>query len=112
MRPVRLSEALILEGPEQVPDGAGGFAEQWVALGTVWAEVVAGTGRERIEEIVTLSMVPWRITVRGAPVGAASRPKAGQRFRSGARIFRILSVAERDPEGRYLLCLAHEEVAV
>jgi head-tail adaptor len=46
--------------------------------------------------------------VRGAPVGAPSRPVAGQRFREGARIYPILAVAEADPEGRYLVCHAEE----
>lgn len=106
-----LRHALVLEEAVAQPDGAGGYREVWAALGTHWAEVAAGTGRERTADLVRLSMVPWRITVRGAPVGAPSRPRAGQRFRQGTRLYRILSVAERDAAGRYLLCLAHEEVA-
>jgi hypothetical protein len=49
--------------------------------------------------------------VRGAPVGAQRRPKAEQRFRDGTRLFRILSVTERDPQGRFLICQTEEEVA-
>lgn len=108
-RPV-LSRALILEEAAHLPDGMGGFSERWQELGRVWAEISAGNGRERLSEFVTLSMVPWRITVRGAPVGAPSRPKPGQRFREGARVFRILAVSERDLDGAYLTCFAHEEV--
>ncbi|MFC7705000.1 head-tail adaptor protein [Plastorhodobacter daqingensis] len=111
MKPVNLRQAMVLEEPVHLPDGAGGFAESWEPLGTLWAEIVAGSGRERVADIVTLSMVPWRITVRGAPIGAPSRPRPGQRFRDGLRVFRILSVSERDAAGRYLTCLAHEEVA-
>ncbi|MFD1912137.1 head-tail adaptor protein [Halodurantibacterium flavum] len=107
-----LRQALVLEEVSASPDGAGGYREEWVTLGTLYAEVIAGTGRERTADLVTLSMVPWRITVRGAPVGASERPRPGQRFRQGPRRFRILSVAERDAAGRYLLCLAHEEVAL
>ena len=57
-----------------------------------------------------LSAVPYRVTVRGAPTGAPSRPKAGQRLREGARLFLIQAVTERDQFGRYLTCFAREEV--
>lgn len=108
MTPV-LSRALVLEGPQRVADGAGGFAEIWGVLGTLWAEVLPGAGRDVTGQEVTLSSVPYRITVRGAPQGAASRPRPEQRFRDGARVFHILAVTERDPGGRYLVCFAREE---
>ncbi len=109
MRSVALNRRLVLEEPQALPDGMGGFAQSWTALGELWAEVRAGTGREVSINGVTTSQVVWRITVRGAPVGAPSRPRPDQRLRGGSRIFRVLSVAERDPQGRYLLCLAREE---
>ena len=84
----------------------------WVALGVLWAEVRAGTGREReAAGLYTVSTVPYRITVRGAPHGAPSRPRSDQRFRDGERIFRIMAVTERDPQGTYLECFAREEVS-
>ncbi|MDY6860038.1 MAG: head-tail adaptor protein [Pseudomonadota bacterium] len=106
----QLNRRLVLEEPQRAGDGSGGFAESWVALGTLWAEVRPGTGRERAGEFATLSRVPYRITVRGAPEGAASRPRPEQRFREGARLFRILAVAERDAAAQYLICFAEEEV--
>ena len=48
--------------------------------------------------------------MRGAPVGAASRPRADQRLREGARVYDILTVSERDAGGRYLEILAEEGV--
>ena len=111
MKPVRLNRSLVLEAPERVPDGAGGYVNGWVPLGTLWAEVVARTGREKQGEAVPVSTVGYRITVRGAPIGTTSRPQPDQRFREGARLFRILAVTERDPDGRYLTCFAEEEVA-
>ncbi len=111
MKPVALSRPLVLETSHRVPDGAGGYTEAWLALGTLWAEVVAGTGREDTgSAFVTLSRVPYRITVRGAPQGAPSRPKPAQRFRDGARLFRIVAVTEREASGLHLICFAHEEV--
>ncbi|MDN5786233.1 head-tail adaptor protein [Pseudorhodobacter sp.] len=110
MKPVELSRALLLEAPVQVADGMGGFSLTWAALGTVWAEVLPGTGRDVAGEEVVLSSVPYRITVRGAPQGAESRPVPGQQFRDGVRIFTILAVTERDAAGRYLVCFVKEEV--
>lgn len=109
--PARLGRRLVLERPERVPDGAGGFAETWVEAGTLWAEIRAGTGRERAGEGAGVSATGYRIVVRAAPPGAPSRPAAGQRLRHGARIFAITAVAEADAGGRYLTCFAQEEVA-
>jgi head-tail adaptor len=112
MRRVALSRKLVLEAAERSADGAGGYSEVWRPLGILWAEIRAASGSEREGAgTATLSSVPYRITVRAAPAGAASRPRPDQRFRDGDRIFRILAVAERDHEARYLECLAREEVA-
>lgn len=106
-----LNRKLVLEAPQRIADGAGGFTTTWVVLGALWAEIKAGTGRERAIEGVTASMIPWKITVRAARVGAPSRPKPEQRLRAGDRVFRILAVAETDPDARFLTCFAHEEVS-
>ena len=110
MSDVQLSRAMVLEAPQRVADGAGGFALTWVAQGTLWAEVRPGSGREAAGTEVVFAAVPYRITVRGAPVGSTARPKPEQRLRDGTRVFTILAVSERDPQGRYLQCFAHEEV--
>ncbi|MGJ8628344.1 MAG: head-tail adaptor protein [Sulfitobacter sp.] len=107
-----LSRALVLEEPGRVGDGAGGFSEGWITLGTLWAEITARTGRETALSGAPVSRVSYKIVVRGAPYGAPDRPKPQQRFRDGARIYTIQAVAERDPEGRYLTCFADEEVVV
>ncbi len=107
----RLSRRLVLETRARTPDGLGGHETVWVALGTLWAELDARTGREQIAAARESTRQPWRITVRGAPPGAPSRPRADQRFREGGRVFNILSVAEADPEGRFLICHAEEALA-
>ena len=106
-----LNRRLVLEAPQRVADGAGGFATVWTPQGEVWAEVVAGTGREAATTGASLSRVIYRITLRGAPVGAPSRPVADQRFREGTRVFKVISVTERDPAARFLVCQAEEETA-
>ncbi|MGV8955980.1 MAG: head-tail adaptor protein [Cypionkella sp.] len=109
MKAILLSRKLDLEAPQMVADGAGGFSRVWVSLGQVWAEVLAGTGREAAGEEVVVASVMYRITVRAAPFGSASRPKPDQRLRDGARVFNILAVSERDAQGLYLTCTAREE---
>ncbi|MRU16977.1 head-tail adaptor protein [Roseovarius sp. A21] len=109
---VHLNRPLVLEAPERVSDGAGGHEETWAALGTLWAEVRARTGRDRAGEGGAVSATGFRVTVRAAPLGAASRPQASQRFRDGTRILRIEAVAERDAAARFLTCFCEEEVGL
>lgn len=105
----RLNVRLVLEAPKRQGDGMGGHRVVWQPLGTLWAGMAAGSGRERFAEVGPESVVSWRITVRGAPSGDPRRPQAGQRLRLQDRLFRIEAVAERDPAGRWLTCFAKEE---
>ncbi|WP_294623988.1 phage head closure protein [uncultured Roseovarius sp.] len=109
---VHLNRPLVLESAERVSDGAGGHEETWTARGTLWAEVRARTGRDRAGEGGAVSATGFRVTVRAAPLGAPSRPQAGQRFRDGTRILRIEAVAERDAAARFLTCFCEEEVGL
>ena len=111
MNAPHLNRALVLEGVVRTPDGAGGFTEAWGGLGTLWAEVRPGAGNQAAGEEVVMARITCRIVVRGAPVGSDQRPKPGQRFREGTRLFAILAVFETDAEGRFLTCYAREEVA-
>ena len=76
MKVPHLNRALVLEAALRTPDGAGGFSEAWTALGTLWAEVLPGSGSDVLGEERMLSAVPYRVTVRGTPVGSPSRPQA------------------------------------
>ena len=107
----RLNRSLVLEAPNRVSDGMGGYVITWQPLGTLWAAIKPGSGRERAGVAVSLSQVQVRITVRSAPIGQSDRPKPDQRFREGARIFTILAVTETDPDARFLTCHAIEEEA-
>lgn len=109
MTPVRLRRQMVLERPEQVPDGAGGFSLVWVAVGQIWADVRPASGRDVGGEEVTLSSISYRVTLRAAPVGDDRRPVAGQRLREGGRRFPIVAVTERDDSGMYLTCHVREE---
>lgn len=110
MSRVHLGRRLVLESSVQVPDGAGGFATQWQTLGTVWADVAPGVGREAGGVEAVVAATGYRITLRAVPVGAPGRPVPGQRLRDASRIFAIQAVTERDRQGHYLTCFATEEV--
>ena len=62
-------------------------------------------------EAGTLSKVALKITLRAAPIGASTRPQAGQRLREGTRVYSIDAVTLAHPGGRYVTCHATEEVA-
>ena len=106
-----LNRALLLETPARRPDGAGGYSAGWLVLGTVWAALDARTGRDAGGEGAALALMRYRIVLRAAPEGSSMRPRAGQRFRTGGRVFRIQAVAEHDARARYLVCFAQEEKA-
>lgn len=104
-----LNVELALEDGQRVPDGMGGHRLIWKRLGTLWAAMEARSGREMGQGVGMVSVVQWRITVRGAVAGDPRRPRPGQRLSQGPRVFRIEAVAERDPHGRWLDCWAREE---
>ena len=94
-----------------MPDGAGGMHESWVSLGVLWGEMTPRSGREGVGEAGQVSVTGFRVLVRAVPQGHSARPLPEQRFRDVARVFRINSVTEADPGGRFLICLCDEEVA-
>ncbi len=106
-----LNRHFLLEESTRVSDGAGGFADAWVAVGDLWGALHPGSGREALGGGVALSSVPCKIVIRSAPVGSPQRPRPDQRFRERTRLFRILSVTDADTDQRYLSCQCVEEVA-
>ncbi|MCL4676897.1 MAG: head-tail adaptor protein [Pararhodobacter sp.] len=103
-RPMLLEEAVI------TPDGMGGYSTAWSALGTLWAELRAGSGTVRRGAIAPEGRMSFRIYLRAAPQGSPQRPRPDQRLREGGRVFTILAVSEADPQGGFLVCHAREEV--
>jgi len=112
MNAPHLSRQLVLETPDRLSDGAGGYVKGWVPLGVVWAQVTARSGRETAQKGAPVTSASYKITVRSAQIGSDQRPKAQQRFREGDRIFAIEAVVEADALGRYLTCYAQEELVV
>lgn len=105
----QLNVALVLEAPLRESDGLGGHRVVWQSLGKLWGEMRSGSGGERSGQAGARSVVTWQIVTRAAADGDPRRPRADQRLRLGNRVFRIDAVAERDPDGRFLVCFAREE---
>lgn len=105
----RLNRLLVLETPQRLPDGAGGFTEAWLELGRLWAEITPRSGRETAGAAMPLARVPLKIVVRAAPPGSEARPRPEQRFREETRLYRIEAVTEDDRDARFLVCFAEEE---
>lgn len=105
-----LSLRMALETPDRVDDGMGGHRLVWRQLGWLWAGLEARSAREKGSGPGMISVVQWKILVRGAAVGDPRRPRPGQRLRVDQRLFLIEAVAEADPLGRFLDCFAREEM--
>lgn len=106
----RPNRPMVLEQAQVLPDGAGGHALDWAALGTLWCELRPGAGRERRGEIAPEGQMLFRAYLRAVPQASVQRPRPDQRLREGARLFRILSVGEADAAGAWLVCHLREEV--
>jgi len=106
----RLNRPLVLEVAQATPDGAGGRVVSWSALGTLWAEMRPGAGRERLGPIAPQGQMLHRVYTRAAPQGSPQRPRPDLRFRDGGRVFTILAVGEADAAGAYLVSVVREEV--
>lgn len=112
MKHPNLTRKLRLERRALVSDGAGGYSSIWETVGTLWTHVAASPVNTALGEGTTLTASRLMILVRAAPWNDPRRPRAGQRFVEGERVFAIKSVAEEDPTGRYLSCRCEEELAI
>lgn len=111
MRKPVMNTELVLEEPQQVADGGGGYQVVWSPIGTIWAEIKSTSARERVVGGREVAELSHEIIVRGAPEGSPRRPTSQRRFRSGSRIFQIFGIANYDDRGRYLTCWTKESLA-
>ena len=101
--PGMLNARLVLERPEEAPDGQGGVTVSFIAMASLWAHIepvavkadeVAGTMRMTVTHRIRLR---WRGDLAG-----------GMRLRKGARLFEIRAFCDPDETGRYLVCDCEE----
>jgi len=103
VEPGALRSRLVLQSVTAVPDGLGGFAENWVDVATVFARLEPVSADSRFGAGQTLETVTHRVTLRHRP-----GIEAGMRFAAGGRHFEIVTVHDPDESGRYLLCRTRE----
>jgi len=104
----RLTTPLVLEQPQRSPDGGGGWAVTWTALGTHWAELAPVSASERALGGRLLARVTHRITIRSAPQGSPRRPSAEDRFRLDDRVFAIIALTDETGPAGYVRVWAEE----
>jgi SPP1 family predicted phage head-tail adaptor len=60
----QLRERVTIERPERAPDGAGGTSVSWVALATVWADVISFRGSQPTVAEREEARAPFRAVIR------------------------------------------------
>lgn len=103
-RPGDLRERLVLEAPDETPDGAGGVIRSYTAAATLWASLAPLSSHGAIVADAQGATATHRIVVR-----MRSDVTTRHRLRYGSRVFRI--VALRELPRRYLEIIAEERIA-
>jgi SPP1 family predicted phage head-tail adaptor len=103
--PGSLNRRLTLEAPVVSADGAGGVVREFETVGTLWAEVTPVSAARAIEAERAGARITHRIGIR-----FADDITTRHRFRDGERVFRIVSLRDRDGRKRFLAIEAEEIV--
>jgi SPP1 family predicted phage head-tail adaptor len=90
---------------KEVPDGGGGFIDEWQTDATVWAQIKPVSGVESLVGMQLQDSVTHDIIMRYRQL------KAKQRIKFGDRLFNIQSVIDIEERGRWLQIRAEEGVA-
>ncbi len=100
--PGELNRRLVLEAPSESADGAGGVTRLYDVVTTLWAQVTPVSARADVAAGSLGAALRARIVIR-------KRDDVSTRHRllDGARIYRILSVAE-SADRRFLEIAAEE----
>lgn len=98
-----LRHRLVLEEPQRVSDGAGGFTETWVEVATVWGALRPNGGSEAVDSGRLAGQVSHTVTLRHR-----DGVTPAMRFRKETRIFHILAAIDEDERRRWLTCLCEE----
>jgi SPP1 family predicted phage head-tail adaptor len=103
--PGRLNRRLMLEAPVESADGAGGVSRSFAAIATLWVSVMPVSAARQIEAERLGAKVTHRLHLR-----FSNDITTRHRFRGGARIYRIVSIRDRDGRKRFLEIEAEERV--
>lgn len=92
-----LRHRVVIETPEAAPDGAGGEAVTWQALGTVWALLEPAAATERLVAGGLTGVVTHTATMR-----FRDDVIGGMRLLYRGRRYRVLAAYDPDERRRYL----------
>jgi SPP1 family predicted phage head-tail adaptor len=104
--PGLLNRRLTLEAPVDSSDGAGGVVRGFETAATLWAEVTPVSAARAFEAERLGARITHRIGIR-----FSGDITTKHRFRDGGRIFRIVSLRDRDGRKRFLQIEAEEIVS-
>lgn len=88
--PGDLDRRLVLEAPVETPDGAGGVTRSYQSVATVWAAVTPIAAHGAVAAAAAGAVASHRIVIR-----AGREVTTRHRLRDGARLYRVVAVAER-----------------
>jgi SPP1 family predicted phage head-tail adaptor len=103
--PGSLNRRLTLEAPVESADGAGGVVREFETVATLWVEVMPVSAARAIEAERAGARITHRIGMR-----FTDDITTRHRFRDGERVFRIVSLRDRDGRKRFLAIEAEEIV--
>lgn len=101
--PGLLRTPLILEAVSSIPDGAGGFVEDWQEIAALMGHVEPLRSSSRWSGEQRVESSTHRVTMR-----FRTGVEAEMRLRRNGRIFLIETVHDPDETARYLICLCRE----
>jgi SPP1 family predicted phage head-tail adaptor len=104
--PGLMRHRLALEAPAENPDGAGGVVRSYSTVATLWAEVTPVLAARALEAERAGARITHRIGIR-----FSDDITTRHRLREGERIFRIVSLRDRDGRKRFLTIEAEELIA-
>jgi SPP1 family predicted phage head-tail adaptor len=99
-----LRHRLMIEAPDDEPDGAGGFVRVWNPLGQAWAAIEPLSAAAAVVADQRVGALTHRVLLR-----LRRDLTLNHRFRLGARVFTIRVLRDREEDGRFLECLVAEE---
>ncbi|MEO1198086.1 MAG: phage head closure protein [Pseudomonadota bacterium] len=99
-----LHHRLTLEMPIDVADGGGGTTRTWQQLTVLWGAVRGTSGRSATRAGSEAASRTHDIIIRYRTDIASD-----MRFRLGARLFRIIAIADPDGRAAWLVCNVVEE---
>jgi len=103
MRIGDLRHRISLQELVSIPDGMGGFSEEWQDVATVWASVEPLRGQERYLAQQTLQEVTHKVTMRYRE-GVSTR----MRIFFGGRLFTIKAILDPEERHKWLEILCSE----